>query len=172
MTAAFDPELLTEPAEQQPATAPHHEAIDKSSWGPGPWQSEPDRVEFVHKGVPCLLRRHKMMGHWCGYAAVGREHPWYERRMEEEIDVHGGVTYGDTEAGDEYRLVGVKGMWWIGFDCAHLGDVSPGLDALTRSLSGPNPYRSEDTYKDIDAVRAETLHLAEQALIAAREKQS
>ncbi len=34
-------------------------AIDRSGWGRGPWDAEPDRVEFEHTGLPCLLRRNR-----------------------------------------------------------------------------------------------------------------
>jgi hypothetical protein len=36
----------------------------------GPWQSEPDRMEFKHAGLDCLLSRNTRMFHWCGYAGV------------------------------------------------------------------------------------------------------
>lgn len=59
-----------------------HAVIDKSLWGPGPWQDEPDRVEWGHGGLPCLaLRNHH--GNWCGYAAVAPGHPLH------------GVSYSD-----------------------------------------------------------------------------
>lgn len=31
--------------------------IDKSGWGPGPWQDEPDRKEWTHAGFDCLIVR-------------------------------------------------------------------------------------------------------------------
>jgi len=51
------------------------------------------------------------------YAAVTgvRE---YERLMEGQVAVHGGLTYaGEGLPGSD------GGGWWIGFDCAHLGDT-------------------------------------------------
>jgi hypothetical protein len=50
--------------------------IDKSTWGDGPWMTEPDRVEWRHAGLPCLALRNQM-GVWCGYAAVPPGHPWH-----------------------------------------------------------------------------------------------
>jgi hypothetical protein len=29
--------------------------VHKSGWGEGPWQSEPDRVDFVFAGLACQL---------------------------------------------------------------------------------------------------------------------
>lgn len=57
--------------------------IKKSDWGPGPWQEEPDRVEWESYGLPCLMVRDMNFGHWCGYAAVPLGHPlhgvWYDQ---------------------------------------------------------------------------------------------
>lgn len=52
------------------------ETIDKSKWGKGPWQKEPDRMEWEHKGLPCLIVRGPV-GAWCGYVAVPPSHPWH-----------------------------------------------------------------------------------------------
>lgn len=49
--------------------------IDKSTWGAGPWQHEPDRVEWEHAGLSCLALRNIHFGNWCGYAAVPPGHP-------------------------------------------------------------------------------------------------
>jgi hypothetical protein len=46
----------------------------KSSWGPGPWQDEPDRLEWTHAGLYCLMIRNDL-GSWCGYVGVPPEHP-------------------------------------------------------------------------------------------------
>ncbi len=29
--------------------------VDKTGWGDGPWNDEPDRVDFHHAGFACLL---------------------------------------------------------------------------------------------------------------------
>lgn len=58
-----------------------------------------------------------------------------EVTMSTAIDVHGGVTFTDRcrEHGDaepwrgvcHVPLAGRGEVWWIGFDCAHAGDLSP-----------------------------------------------
>ena len=58
--------------------------IDKSTWGDGPWQQEPDRVEFRHPGLPCLLVRHPRLGVWCGYAAVPPGHALYGKPYDDD----------------------------------------------------------------------------------------
>lgn len=68
--------------------------IDKSQWGDGPWQLEPDRKQWRDEatGLPCLIVRHPSMGQLCGYVGVYPGHPAY------------GLNYdGTTEAEAEAR---------------------------------------------------------------------
>lgn len=52
---------------------------DREKWGKGPWDGEPDRVDFTTAvGLPGLLLRGPM-GSWCGYAGVGKDHPFFGR---------------------------------------------------------------------------------------------
>lgn len=53
---------------------------DKSAWGPGPWQEEPDKVQWLDEasGLPCLAVRNEQYGNWCGYVGVSAGHPLYE----------------------------------------------------------------------------------------------
>lgn len=166
--------------------------IDKSTWGDGPWQTEPDRVEWEHAGLPCLaLRNHH--GNWCGYAAVPSGHPLHRKDFEDlDVDVHGGLSYANLCQDD--RDDGVAGIchvpkpgepadvWWFGFDCGHCFDFMPAMMALMRvhhrlpSYVKDAPYdharasASEDwhtvVYRTLDYVQAETNSLAEQ--LAAR----
>src|SRR6476646_948456 len=107
--------------------------IDKSTWGDGPWQSEPDRVEFVHAGFACLLLRNPRIGQLCGYVGVPREHPAYGRDYNGvDVEVHGGLTYANKCQGYVCH-VPADGMpedvWWLGFDAGHAWDLTPGLNA-------------------------------------------
>src|SRR6187399_997358 len=113
----------------------------KSEWGPGPWQGEPDRIEWRHaSGLPCLIVRNHM-GSLCGYVGVPPEHPFYRQHYDspvtENIHAHGGLTYSDLcqglichkpEPGEE------RDIWWFGFDCGHYQDVSPGLNATLAAI--------------------------------------
>lgn len=47
----------------------------KAKWPVGPWTTEPDRVDFRHAGLPCILHR-GFLGAWCGYAGVPPGHRW------------------------------------------------------------------------------------------------
>jgi hypothetical protein len=92
--------------------------MDKSDWGPGAWQEEPDKVQWPDEatGLPCLAVRNGM-GNWCGYVGVAVGHPWHgkdygdaigpctdkcdpeyhwDHRIESIIEVHGGVTFADA----------------------------------------------------------------------------
>jgi hypothetical protein len=68
---------------------------DKSTWGDGPWQNEPDKVQYPdpHTGLPCLIVRNPM-GALCGYVGVPKDHPAYGRHYDQvDADVHGGLTF-------------------------------------------------------------------------------
>ena len=69
------------------------DTVDRTGWPAGEWDTEPDRLEFRHARLPCLLARGRS-GAWCGYAAVGPRHPLYGQACDGvEIDVHAGLTY-------------------------------------------------------------------------------
>jgi hypothetical protein len=105
---------------------------DKSSWGAGPWQSEPDEYRWSDSvtGIRCLLYRTapEAGGVWCGHCGLPGNHPW-ERLDKDKIPVgvHGGITHKGIVLGDG------GGMTWIGFDCAGPGDLQPGLVGVARS---------------------------------------
>jgi hypothetical protein len=154
--------------------------IDKSAWGHGPWEAEPDKIHWIdpETDLDCLMVRHTSGGHWCGYVAVTEGHPAFELdydrvhelapRDEEgwsSLRVHGGLTFADAcrETGDPATGVchvpepGRPGhVWWFGFDCAHLNDLSPGHVALGLR------QRLTDVYRDRAYVEAEVRSLAAQ----------
>jgi hypothetical protein len=67
--------------------------IDRTNWPPGPWDNEPDRIEFEHAGFPCLITR-QALGHLCGYVAVPPGHKAHGRDYDAlDVSVHGGLTY-------------------------------------------------------------------------------
>jgi hypothetical protein len=132
----------------------------KAGWPAGPWTDEPDRVEFEHAGLPCLILRNRM-GTLCGYAAVAPGHPWHGKRYdadEVDVDVHGGLTYSD-KCRDQICHVAKPGesddVYWFGFDCGHAWDITPAM------LVYHEPFEGE-VYRDIAYVRREVESLAEQ----------
>lgn len=140
----------------------------------GPWKDEPDRMLWRHRGFPCLIRRGQL-GALCGYVGVEKGHPWHGVDFtgieEEGPDVHGGVTY--CKPCDDYPEGGIchvpepgeeDEVWWVGFDCAHMGDLAPGILEHCPSLEG-----FDDQYRDIQYVVNEVERLRQQAEEAARE---
>lgn len=58
------------------------------------------------------------LGHRCGYVGIPKGHVLYGKDYDAiDIDVHGGLTYAGN---GNYPVE--SDLWWIGFDCAHIGD--------------------------------------------------
>lgn len=144
--------------------------IDKSKWADGPWKDEPDRIEWRFLDMPCLIVRGPS-GALCGYVAVAPGHPWHGVEygaIDPSPAVHWGLTYSDRcQAGGKICHVAREGeaddVWWVGFDCAHSGDISPSYLHL--------PYLQhigfDGVYRDEAYVRSEVECLAAQAKEAA-----
>lgn len=119
------------------------------------WENEPDRLEFMHCGIACIVIRHPSMGHLCGYVKVDRDHPVYGfnyERMSEYFNVHGGLTYsGHLESEDH---------WYFGFDCGHSGDLVPSMVKMYFQL-GLAMEPNLDFYRDIEYVSNEVREMAE-----------
>jgi hypothetical protein len=54
----------------------YRDVVDKTGWGDGPWQSEPDKKQWQDEatGLPCMILRGPS-GSWCGYVGVHPYHP-------------------------------------------------------------------------------------------------
>lgn len=144
--------------------------IDKTTWGDGPWQDEPDKVTWIDPatGLSCMIRRSPgITGALCGYVGVPEGHPLYGASYQEpDLDVHGGLTYSDKCDGDEQHGVchvpepGQTGeVWWFGFDCAHIMDLMPAMAAREVERGWAS---TGGTYRTVDYVRAEVESLAAQ----------
>lgn len=143
--------------------------IDKSSWGPGPWQSEPDKIQYQDEdtGLPCLIHRNSM-GALCGYVGVSKDHPLFGIEEYPDLSCHGGITFiGFCQPHSEDGSTGIchvpelsepDEVFWLGFDCAHCFDFSPAY----RSLLGPKIeiLLGGGTYRTIDYVKDEIRSLA------------
>ena len=172
--------------------------VSRDGWARGPWDAEDDRYEWrTAAGLPGLVVRGPS-GALCGYVGVEPGHVAHSRSWDSAdnyaknedgspdyakpdetnpvrgLEVHGGITYAEHCAG---RICHVPApgepehLWWIGFDCDHSFDVSPGNDTfwVTRGLA---PIRfGLSSYRDVAYVRAEVESLAAQlaALQLARE---
>jgi hypothetical protein len=153
-----------------PALVEKHEFVCKaimSDLNDGPWKKEPHRVEWKAHGFSCLMVRHEHCLHWCGYVGLPPGHPDYGKHYDDvEVDVHGGLTYSERCDGlvchrsdDE-----APALWWLGFDCAHWQDLSPGVNYHLAQIPGIKPLSigSQQTYKTLAWVKKETGRLAKQ----------
>lgn len=144
-----------------------YRTIDKSDWGDGPWQQEPDKKQWqdAETGLPCLIVRGPN-GSLCGYVGVSDGHPAFEKNYDDvDVEVHGGLTFcdhcgpGDNEASGICHVPPAgepDHVWWLGFDCAHIWDFSPG-----RPL-GFIRFSRDETYRDLAYVENECRSLARQ----------
>jgi hypothetical protein len=125
--------------------------VDRTDWPPGPWDGEPDKLQFSHMGLPCLIVRNND-GTLCGYAGLPPGHPAREVEADDlPVSVHGGLTYRKKcnppvchvpEPGETDDIL------WLGFDCGHVLDGGP--------------ERDYGDYRDVAYVRAQCERLAEQ----------
>ena len=145
-----------------------------------PWLNEPDykRWRDGETQLMCLILRAGSTGSLCGYVrlpgslakkmdASGRQkslpefgcrRPAYDSPVFWGISVHGGLTYsGGIRTLKRGRERGV----WIGFDCAHFGDLTPALDEHF-ALGGRQITREVRIYRDINYVTEQVRYLAQQ----------
>lgn len=165
-----------------------YRTINKSTWGDGPWQAEPDKVQGVDAatGLPFLAVRSWHSGNWCGYVGVDPDHPLFGRHYTDDgfpdLDAHGGVNYADGCMEGLPEDQGVchipepgqpDHVWWFGFDCHHSQDFAPGYAAemrrLVSSAGNTRAYtrlldhlEAEGAYRDLAYVREECARLAAQ----------
>lgn len=138
--------------------------VDRTGWPNGPWDGEPDRVEWRDEatGLPCLIVRNRM-GALCGYVAVPPGHPMHcdtqprpsgDDDPADRLQVHGGITYGSKCAGHICHVPNPgepDDVYWFGFDMAHCDDRVPSM----MKYDG-------DVYRDVAYVQAECAKLAAQ----------
>lgn len=150
---------------------------EKATWGYGPWIDEPDKMQWRDDatGLACLAVRNRY-GAWCGYVGVPPTHPlhgvdYFDDRLL-DADVHGGLTYcGDCEHGDEATAIchvpaagEPDDVWWLGFDCGHTCDYTPGRRSILEeslAMRGVPRDDSSTAYRTLDYVRGEVARLAQ-----------
>lgn len=153
---------------------------DRSEWPAGPWDGEPDKVQWVDDatGLVCLAKRQPLLGHWCGYVGIDSGHPWHGKDYEiaDVCGVHGGLTFADAcQEGPIASTVchlpepgQSDGLWWFGFDCSHHRDFSPSTAMLMKlvpsagSALGTMYPAGAAQYRDLAYVRGECAKLAMQ----------
>jgi hypothetical protein len=150
--------------------------IDKSQWPAGPWQDEPDKIQWMDEAtrLPCLIVRGPS-GALCGYVGVAEGHRYFGASHEEvPVEVHGGLTFsGVCQPPCICHLPGeveADHVHWLGFDCAHSRDVSPGfmhvLGHVRDLMLCPWTASGYAEYRDVQYVKAEVAKLAAQLAAA------
>jgi len=125
-----------------------------------PWETEPNSAKWEDKltGYKCRIMRHGDLGHLCGYVGIPKTHTLYGKHYSDDevadIRIHGGLTFSEADEDD-------KDTWWFGFDCSHMGDLSP---KLLMVLVEKDRYRFDRTeqYRTWDYVENEVRELVRQ----------
>jgi hypothetical protein len=145
------------------------QTVNKSEWPEeGEWNDEPDKAHWIDKdtGLDCLIVRGPS-GALCGYVGIPETHRYFGKGYDEvdnHIECHGGLTFADLCRDSKDESKGVchpkegcanEEVWWLGFDCAHSGDVMPKYDRYNY-----DEYYS--SYKSFQYVKGEVESLAKQ----------
>jgi hypothetical protein len=121
-------------------------------------ESEGSYKEFEYKTIPCRLIRNGH-GNWCGYIALNSGDKYFEASYDDiGYVVHGGITFSDYMKVKEESVYNDVDYWWIGFDTAHSGDVSP----IDYGIYGFDYGFDDETYKDLEYCISEVKILADQ----------
>lgn len=125
-------------------------------------KTSPVLKDWVAYGLRCRVLEGPF-GNYNGYVAVPKTHPAWGKDyidMWQDIDVHGGLTFGRRgEEGDERWPD--PDLWWFGFDTAH------GFDYLDFIFVDGKP-RLQGYYWRVEDVAGETERMAEQLAEMAR----
>ena len=108
-------------------------------------KKEEDWKVWQHKEIWCVINRHPTLQHLNAYIGLPEkidigshtyEHPWFiqddngyfdEGCLHVFVNVHGGITWGPGYSDNGCMSFYInKPLTWIGFDCNHLGDWTPG----------------------------------------------
>jgi len=118
--------------------------------GYGEWVEEYDKLKFEYLGYECMVHRvfsqesmqpnHYFGGHLCGYVRVPDGHILFGNEEIKEIACHGGLTYSSNTSFSHGH--------WIGFDCAHSGDVVPSMELLSNKNKNQESLRCIQQVKD------------------------
>jgi hypothetical protein len=166
-----------------------YRTMDKSKWEPGPWQQEPDKVQWQDEatGLPCLIVRNSM-GALCGYVGVAEGHPWfameyrrgkvlgcgdtcendwhYQCTPAANVRVHGGITFSDFCQPHDDEASGICHLPAPGEpDRVYWFGFDCGhCNDLIPAWSGRDIGRmfGPSMYRDIDYVKDQVKHLAVQ----------
>lgn len=136
-----------------------------------PWEHEPDNEEWIDAttGYKCTIWRHPTHGQLNGYVAIPKGHKCHgasEETINNQVEVHGGLTYMGTDK--------ETGEFVVGFDTNHHNDFAPKLVQTIMQYSSWEDaeleLQSRGTYRTFEWVKAEVLRLAQQLAMLDKEK--
>ena len=126
------------------------------------WMMEPNEKIFYFRKYKCAILRNPEWGFLCGYVGIPKGHLFYKKFYEKiDVECHGGLTFSDFFGGGFYRNYGKgldDGLWYIGFDCCHLGDFSP----FRKTFQSLNLIA--DAYRDMDYVTNQCKNIVRQVI--------
>lgn len=75
-----------------------------------------------HLGFEWIVTQNRT-GYRCGYVRVPAGHPWHGKDLDElgDVECHRGATFAEPDRPCDKG--GDDDAYWIGFDCAHAGDL-------------------------------------------------
>ena len=98
-----------------------------------------DGIVFEYRGYQCRILKQSWFGkdnylltgqsiystsYYSGYVVIPEGHPFYQMDYSDiPVEVHGGLTFGQTIIPGAAILSDLVGKFVIGFDCGHLGDT-------------------------------------------------
>ena len=134
---------------------------NRKDFGIGPWMNEPDKANWTDKEteLDCMIIRNAEMGNLCGYVGIPLNSKLIKLDCNDiEVNIHGGLTYTGRCGGDICHEAEEE-VYWLGFDCAHYLDITPGMNSIP---SFNYPFDKNLTYKDFNYVKSEVESLAKQ----------
>jgi hypothetical protein len=131
-------------------------------------------------GLVCMAIRNLYSGSLCGYVRVPHSNlrtrlaksertiqsRWrgrvvracaYNHSAVRGIRVHGGLTFSGR-----FHRQGHSQGYWLGFDCAHYGDMSPGLITRMAAAGVSSAFMNEGVYRTLAFVENECAGMARQ----------
>lgn len=152
-----------------------HRVFDKSEWGSGPWQDEPDLIVWHSMIEPerylCQIMRNSC-GSLCGYVTIPTGHPAHglDLGAAHGLSAHRGVDFNGPAV--------ESGGWTFGFHTGYAFDIQPLMDHRLRR-QGLRPVREEpgcdlsefgmgEEYRTVAYVRSEVEALSAQLVAVAR----
>jgi hypothetical protein len=110
---------------------------------------------------------HNDIGYRCGYVRVPLGHPWHGKGYELDVDVHGGITFSQSDVPCD--APGADTDWWVGFDCGHSGDAP---DQELSSVHWDIPPILGALYGNFGQVRSQSYVEAECKSLCAQAKEA